>query len=124
MGQQRSHSGIWGMSSSIDLKGCDPGKIRDEQCIRIFACELCDLIRMRRYGDPIVVDFGEDPVVSGFTLVQLIETSSITAHFANASNAVYLDIFSCRIFEPSEVAEFSRSYFGADSFTVNTIERQ
>lgn len=124
MGQDRSRGDMWGLSSSIDLKGCDPAKIRDAECIRTFACELCDLIKMRRYGDPIIVDFGEDPVVSGFTLVQLIETSSITAHFANASNAVYLDVFSCRKFEPSEVAEFSSCYFGADSFTVNTIERR
>jgi len=114
---------LWGMSSSIDLKGCAPDRIQDEEYIRSFACELCDLIKMRRYGDPLVVDFGDDPEVSGFTLVQLIETSSIVAHFANASNAAYIDIFSCRSFDSDNAAEFCKNYFGADSFTINTINR-
>jgi hypothetical protein len=44
-------------------------------------------------------------------MVQLIETSLISAHFANLTNAVYLDVFSCKPYEPEVVERFARKYF-------------
>src|ERR1700674_621495 len=58
----------WGMEASIDLFGCDPAAIRDEEKIRAFAVALCDFIHMRRYQEPIIVHFGADERVSGFSL--------------------------------------------------------
>lgn len=103
---------IWGIASSIDIYDCDAESIRDADRIRQFVIELCDLIEMRRFQDTVVVNFGEDERVAGFSMVQLIETSLISAHFANLTNTTYLDVFSCKPYDPEVVAEFARRFFG------------
>jgi S-adenosylmethionine/arginine decarboxylase-like enzyme len=102
----------WGLACSFDIYECDPGTIRDAEAIRRFVGELCELIEMKRFGECIVVDFGEDERVAGFSMMQLIETSLISAHFANASNTVYLDVFSCKPYDPATVERFATRYFG------------
>ena len=85
----------WGVSSSIDLYDCDLALMQNADAIREFVKILCDRIKMRRYGETQVVFFGDEPRVQGFSMTQLIETSLISAHFADASRAIYLDVFSC-----------------------------
>src|SRR4029453_6588031 len=101
-----SSTEYWGISSSIDLYDCDLGLMQDAEAIREFVRVLCDRIKMRRYGETQVVFFGDDPRVTGFSMTQLIETSLISAHFADASCAIYLDVFSCAPYESQDVAEF------------------
>ena len=72
---------------------------------------------MKRFGDCKIVNFGEDPRVTGFSMCQLIETSLISAHFANQSNAVYLNVFSCKEFDEKLVQEFAEAYFKAKDST-------
>jgi len=90
-----NQTACWGVSSCIDLYECDLALMQDESAIKRFVHELCDLIKMRRYGETQVVRFGDDPRVTGFSMTQLIETSLISAHFADNSCAIYLDVFSC-----------------------------
>lgn len=101
----------WGIASAIDIYDCSSEKIRDADAIRRFVVELCDLIEMKRFGETQVVHFGEDERVAGYSMVQLIETSLISAHFANLTNAVYLDVFSCKPYDPEVVEVFSRGFF-------------
>jgi S-adenosylmethionine/arginine decarboxylase-like enzyme len=114
-------SAAWGLACSVDLKGCDPALIRDADAIKDFVVKLCELIEMKRYGETQVVNFGEDPRVSGFSMIQLIETSLISGHFANQTNVAYLDIFSCKYYSPGTVAAFCKEFFKANSYnlTVN-----
>lgn len=109
----------WGLLASIDLHGCDPATIRDAERIKQFVVELCERIDMKRFGECTVVDFGEDKRVAGFSMFQLIETSCISAHFANATNNTYLDIFSCKYYNPYEAAEFSKEFFGANDYNLH-----
>ena len=102
----------WGIASSIDIYNCNPDTIRDADEIRRFVAELCDLIEMKRFQDTLVVNFGEDERVAGFSMVQLIETSLISAHFANMTNATYLDVFSCKPYDPFVVEQFAMNFFG------------
>lgn len=101
----------WGVAASIDIYNCDPKAIRSEKKIRQFVLQLCELIGMRRFGETLVVHFGEEERVAGFSMVQLIETSLISAHFANMTNTVYLDVFSCKPYDPDTVVEFARKFF-------------
>lgn len=105
-------SKAWGLACSFDIYDCNPETIRNADEIKRFVRELCDLIDMRRFGDTTVVDFGEDERVAGFSMTQLIETSLISAHFANASNTTYLDVFSCKPYDPSMVEKFAMEFFG------------
>jgi len=114
---------IWGLATSFDLYECDPASIRDANKIRQFVVELCELIEMKRFGETQVVHFGEDERVAGFSMVQLIETSLISAHFANLTNAVYLDVFSCKLYDPQKVEDFAMEFFGAGRCVRHTTER-
>jgi S-adenosylmethionine/arginine decarboxylase-like enzyme len=115
--------GSWGLYTSVDLKGCDPASIRDPEKIHRFIIELCDLIDMHRFGEPQIIHFGPNERVAGFSMTQLIETSLVSGHFANETNAAYLDILSCKEYEPSKAAEFCRTFFGAQSATYQVLFR-
>jgi S-adenosylmethionine decarboxylase len=71
-----------------------------------------------------VVHFGEDARVAGFSMTQLIETSLISAHFANQSNTTYLDVFSCKAYDPKTVVEFSKGFFKAKRVKRHTVIRE
>ena len=109
----------WGLLASIDLHDCNPDFIRDAEKVKQHVRELCERIGMKRFGETVVVDFGEDPRVSGFSMTQLIETSLISGHYANQSNAVYLDVFSCKYYNPYEVAEFTKDFFQASDYNLH-----
>ncbi|HOP47742.1 MAG TPA: S-adenosylmethionine decarboxylase [Desulfobacteraceae bacterium] len=114
----------WGIASAIDIYECDPEKIRSADVIRRFVVELCDLIEMKRFGETQVVHFGEDERVAGYSMIQLIETSLISGHFANLTNAVYLDVFSCKPYDPDKVKAFAEEYFGGSySYMSVTLRR-
>jgi S-adenosylmethionine/arginine decarboxylase-like enzyme len=115
---------VWGIASSIDIYNCNPGTIRDADEIRRFVVELCEQIEMKRFGETQVVHFGEDERVAGFSMVQLIETSLISAHFANQTNTVYLDVFSCKPYNPEKVQVFARDFFGGTHSVLNVTMRR
>ncbi|HPJ73669.1 MAG TPA: S-adenosylmethionine decarboxylase [Methanoregulaceae archaeon] len=105
----------WGLCTSVDLKDCNPETIRNPEKIREFIIELCDLIEMKRFGEPTIVHFGPNERVAGYSMTQLIETSLISGHFANETDSAYLDIFSCKEYHPEQAAEFCRKFFEAGS---------
>jgi S-adenosylmethionine/arginine decarboxylase-like enzyme len=114
----------WGLLASIDLHGCDGALIRNAEAIKRFVVELCERIDMKRFGECTVVNFGEDEVVAGYSMFQLIETSNIAAHFANQTNTTYLDLFSCKYFNPCEVSEFAKEFFGAKDYALTYTLRK
>jgi S-adenosylmethionine/arginine decarboxylase-like enzyme len=114
----------WGVSSCINLYECDLALMQNAEAIRVFVVQLCDLIKMKRYGETQVVFFGEDPRVNGFSMTQLIETSLISAHFADNSQAIYLDIFSCAPYDAEEAAQFAADYFKAKTHNVHVVPRK
>ena len=117
--QTYKENSAWGMSSAIDLHDCDSVLIRDAQKIKDFVVELCDLIDMKRFGECQVVNFGEDEEVAGYSMTQLIETSLISGHFANKTNRVFLDVFSCKPYSPKTVSEFAKDFFKARDYNLN-----
>ena len=114
----------WGLACSFDIYDCDAETIRDAEAIKRFVSDLCELIGMKRFGECVVVNFGEDERVAGFSMTQLIETSLISAHFANASNTTYLDVFSCKAYDPAVVEKFAKDYFGGSRCVTNVNLRQ
>ncbi|HEY6040726.1 MAG TPA: S-adenosylmethionine decarboxylase [Anaerolineae bacterium] len=115
---------VFGWELILDLHQCDPEKIRSRDAIIRFVIELCDRIEMKRYGDPFVERFGLDKAETmGYSLVQLIETSSVTAHFAELTNSVYLNVFSCKAYDPKKVKAFAQEYFCSKQATERFVER-
>lgn len=118
-------NGSWGIAAAIDLHHCNGDTIRDADKIKQFVYELCNKIDVQHFGECQVVHFADhNEDVAGYSMVQLIETSLISAHFANKTNAVYLDVFSCKYYDPAVVKEFSEEFFAAaDSIMTVTLRK-
>ncbi len=116
---------VFGWELLLDLHGCDPVKISSREWIERFAVEVCECLQMKRFGPPFVEHFGHEKIeTAGYSLVQLIETSSVVAHFSEHSNAAYLDIFSCKEYDADAVTKFSQDFFGAHRVSSRMIERK
>jgi S-adenosylmethionine decarboxylase len=114
----------WGYSLSLDVSGCDHKSICSYEVIREFNIELVKRIEMVAFGEPHLVHFGSGNKL-GYTSVQLIQTSSIVAHFVEENDTFYIDVFSCRTFEIEKVKQCVRDYFGQESsMKEHYFERQ
>lgn len=107
----------WGKSFWLDAVNCDHEKIINYTNIQRFAKELCVDIDMIPFRDPIIHHFGSGDK-QGYSLVQLIETSNICAHFAESTDSMFLDVFSCKDFRPEKVVECAEKFFGGKGFAV------
>lgn len=115
---------VWGWHLSLDLADCDKTKITDRKHIAAFSKALVKAIDMKAYGEPEVVHFAaHDPSKGGYTLTQLIETSNICAHFVDATGEVYLDVFSCKPFDPNTVAQVAQEWFNPGDGVLTMRER-
>lgn len=114
----------WGILLCIDMKECDLDLITNEAHIKQFAKDLAEHIGMKTYGEPQAVHFGEDEKVCGYSLTQLIETSLISGHFVNGTRSAYIDVFSCKFFDPNKCADFARAYFDAQKIKIQVILRE
>ena len=117
-------STYWGYHLMLDCSGCDNAKITSGDNITAFTKELVKRIDMVAYGEPVVAHFAtHDPQKAGYSMMQLIETSNLAAHFVDRDNTMYLDVFSCKPFDNETVCETVREYFGADKIRLNYITR-
>lgn len=114
----------WGLHLVVDLDGCDAALIRDADRIRSFIVDLVKHIGMTAYGEPVIERFAlHNPAVAGYSVMQLITTSSITGHFAEGTGRAFLDVFSCQMFDPDDTARFIADYFGAAHYTARVLHR-
>ena len=113
----------WGKHLILDAADCSPKMIGCPKVVDGFARSLVKRMDMVPFGDPQVVMFGSGSK-KGYTLVQLIETSNITAHFVEENNSMYLDVFSCKDFDPIVVKETVEEYFEAKHMKLKVLTRQ
>jgi S-adenosylmethionine decarboxylase len=112
----------WGYHLILDCYDADKELITDAKNITAFAKTLVNRIDMKAYGEPQVIHFGEDDK-QGYTLVQLIETSNIVAHFCDDSGNFYMDVFSCKPFETVKVLETVNQFFAPKKIRERYVER-
>ena len=113
----------WGYHLIINAGDCDRAAVTSPATIYEFVKDLVEKIDMVAYGEPQIVNFGSGNK-AGYTLVQLIETSNICAHFVNETDDVYLDVFSCKPFEPKIVVALVKAFFDAKKVQSQFLERQ
>lgn len=113
----------WGYHAIIDAAGCDHDAITSYDNVYAFAKAVVKAIDMVAYGEPQIINFGSGDK-AGFTLVQLIETSNICAHFVNELDEIYLDVFSCKPYDEKIVEELVSQYFKAKSLKRAFIKRK
>jgi S-adenosylmethionine/arginine decarboxylase-like enzyme len=116
---------FYGQELILNLYDCNLKKISSEKSIYNFVVTLCDkVIKMKRYGEPLIPHFGhENPLTSGYSLVQLIETSSVTGHFSEYKKSCYINIFSCAWFDIDKTIQFTQEFFQAKKAEATFIKR-
>lgn len=112
----------WGYHLLLDIGNCCPKSIRCNTNINHFTKSLIKRIDMKAYGEPQIVMFG-DGKLRGYTLTQLIETSNITAHFAEESNSAFIDIFSCKKYDIETAVKTVQEYFKPEVVVRRYLER-
>lgn len=115
----------WGYHLLLDCGGCNQEAITNEQTLKNWVKDLVKRIDMVPYGEPQILHFGHNERhLEGWTVIQLIETSNIIAHFNDHTGEGYIDVFSCKPFD-DEVAEATvREYFNPRKIRKNYITRQ
>ena len=107
---------MWGRHLVLDCSAGEREAVCDGRVIREFCGDLVSAIGMVAYGKPTLEHFAAHlPEAAGYSLVQLIETSAVTGHFCDSSGDIYLDIFSCKDFDPEVAIEVVRRYFRPES---------
>jgi len=100
---------------SIDAYGCDTDDIQSVENVRAFFHALASEIGMQIYESDqlsMQVDlYGNSPENYGITGLCPILTSSFTLHTVLKTRAVYLDVLSCKPFDPSTVNDVIISFF-------------
>ncbi len=116
---------FYGQELILNLYDCNFRKISSEKEIRKFVITLCDrVIKMKCYGEPQIPYFGlENPITAGYSLVQLIETSSVTGHFSEYKKSCYINIFSCAWYDMEKTAQFCQEFFGAKRMQATFLKR-
>jgi S-adenosylmethionine/arginine decarboxylase-like enzyme len=106
----------WGIETIIDLFDCNHELITNKDYIELFSKKLVKQLDMEPFGEPVIVRFGKEDK-AGYTLVQLIQTSNITAHFSEDTNSAYINIFSCKDYDTEKAAMFAFDFF--ESFDMD-----
>lgn len=122
--EEFNERGVWGLSTHLDLYYCDPKLIKDMEYIRKFIEDVVEFLDMLPHGEIFIDRFGNEPHLEGISFSQMIKTSCITGHFAENEDAAYIDVFSCKAYEPEELAEYCMAYFNAGSHKMRYLFRE
>lgn len=115
---------IFGYELIMDLSDCDIAIMSSKKKLSIYVDKLCKLIDMKKYGKVQLPYFGlEKPQTKGYSLLQFIETSSITGHFSEYWRKSYLNIFSCKPYDHKLAAKFTKDFFKAKKIKIRFIVR-
>lgn len=120
---------MYGQSFLIDLHRCDISLFNRHDIDRFFTglCEIIDMKPEDRYfWDDLDALEGEkqtDPQTRGTSAIQFILKSSIVIHTLDLLGDVYIDVFSCKLFDISEILDFSIKFFDAKKHTATPITR-
>ncbi len=113
---------VWGQTMSIDLSGCDYNLLTNPQKLKEFAKKLCREIKMIPHGKPIIQRFGVGEL-EGWSLMQFIETSTITVHLDEFDLRAFIDIFTCKRFQVNKAKNFCKSFFNAKKIRYRNFYR-
>lgn len=119
----------YGHELILDLHGCDATTFNRESIDGYFK-QLCDAIAMVRcerfWWDDVGVPSEEQqtlPHTKGTSAVQFILTSSIVIHTLDLLDVAYVNIFSCKEFDPATAKQISIEWFKAKACREHFIER-
>jgi hypothetical protein len=114
----------WGHHLHLDAAGCDRLMVTDPDMLRRWVGDLVDCIGMTAFGPPDLDHFGEGAAMTGWTVAQKITTSNINAHFMDTSGDLFLDVFSCKPFDPQVVLDHTTRWLRPQAIGWLMLERR
>jgi S-adenosylmethionine/arginine decarboxylase-like enzyme len=106
----------------LDISGCSDA-IKSREAIYNFNKDLVKRIDMIAHGEPIIEFLLPGDPKQGYSLMQLITTSNICAHFVEPDMTAYIDIFSCKPFDINVAQDVVKEYFAPSKMRINYITR-
>lgn len=120
----------YGKELILDMHECDPSTFTRKSILGFFK-KLCKEIDMHRekviFWDELYVlkakRYTEDHLI-GTSAVQFITTSNITIHTLDILKCVYLNIFSCKNFNPKVAKKIASDWFKGKVINNTIIDRK
>lgn len=115
----------WGYHLILDVSGCNAELMSNRQNVYNWIKKLVKDIQMVPIGEPSIEYTAADDIdKAGFTAIQVIVTSSIVAHFIDATGQIYVDVFSCKKFDVDLVKQSLIDAFDAKKMREVYLTRQ
>ncbi|MBN2402045.1 MAG: S-adenosylmethionine decarboxylase [Spirochaetes bacterium] len=118
------HNKAWGLYTSVDIHNCHPDYIRDKELIQQYVLQLSEILRMKCFGATQFSNMGSDTKCEGCSMTQFVDSSLVSGRFAYKSNTAYIDIFSCKYYDPEVISHFTLSYFKGSDYSLNVTVRK
>lgn len=119
----------YGYELILDIHGCDASTFNRKSLDAYFEklCKAIDMVKCERYWwDDVGVAPEEQqtsPHTKGTSAVQFILTSTIVIHTLDLLGAVYVNIFSCKDFDPELASDFTAKWFKGKIVNSHVIDR-
>jgi S-adenosylmethionine/arginine decarboxylase-like enzyme len=111
----------WGFHLLVDCSHMNE-KIDSADAVEEFFDALIKKLKMKKLTDFFYKKV-DDETGRGLSAFQMITTSHISMHFDDAKRSGYLDIFSCKNFDPKPVVEMIKEYFKPTNIATQFIYR-
>ncbi len=108
-----------GTSLEIDLYNCSKDLIGSEEHIHEYVEKVLSLLQAKAYGACVVVHHGKGSEDYGYSMFQITESFSISAHFIDEKRAAYISLFSDKDIDSEKLGTFSKSFFEAESYQAH-----
>lgn len=117
-------SGDFGMELAIDLHHCKLEKM-DLPHLLDFLKQMLVISDMTAHGEPVVWDALESDElhIKGYSILQLIKTSSIVIHTMDKTQLICVNLFSCKPFEPEAITKLATEFFQCTDVTTKVLQR-
>ena len=105
---------IYGLELVVELFGCEYKILRSKKKIEEFLVEATNLTGLKSFKLPRIHRFmGGGGWEEGYSFHQFLTTSSISGHCLETENIVFLNIFSCGVFDEKIMSKFAKKFFHA-----------
>jgi S-adenosylmethionine/arginine decarboxylase-like enzyme len=120
---------MYGRELILDLYECNVNTFNRDQ-IKLYLEAVCSAIDMKRadlyFWDYVGFEEEEEQApahLTGTSAIQFISTSNITIHAIKALGELYINLFSCKDFDPAVVVRITKEYFSSELCDSNTFFR-
>jgi S-adenosylmethionine/arginine decarboxylase-like enzyme len=123
---------IFGVELQMDLHNCDILKFNRihlkeyiDEVIKMTKMVACDIHWWGYEGDPegFKHDMEHNPFLVGESVCQFIKTSNIVIHSILVYHKCYINIFTCKRFEPQPVIDYTKEFFDCNIAAQHFVER-